>query len=909
MRPESIFDAAIQKITPTERAAYLDKACGSDLKLRQEIEALLQAHEGRGEFMDKPAVEQTAAFTPEASTAGFSHKPLEHIGAYKLREKLGEGGMGTVYVADQKEPVQRRVAIKLIKEGSDSKALLARFEQERQALALMDHPNIAKIFDAGIFLPSPGTPGEGPGVRGIPYFVMELIKGVPITRYCDEAKLSPKERLELFVPVCKAVQHAHQKGIIHRDLKPSNILIGLYDEKPIPKIIDFGIAKATGSRITDQSIYTEIGSLVGTLEYMSPEQAKLNNIDIDTRSDIYALGVILYELLTGSVPFSRKELEKAGLGEMLRVIKEVEPTKPSTKVSGSGTLPNIAANRQTEPAKLSKMMKGDLDWIVMKSLEKDRNRRYETANQFAQDIDFYLTDKPVYACPPSAMYRMKKWIKRNQTTVAVAAAVFITVIGGVISTEIQHSRTQQETSEKLAALEKLEQEQQKTKAALVEAKANELEAFRKSEMALAVQEFLEKDLIAQVNVFKQGETGRKPDPNLTLKNALDQASLVIPKRFADQPMIEASVRAAIANAYESLGLCVEALPHLERSHDLHQRYVRQHKADSTNDSFLFDYFMAATRLAQLQSNMGMDTKARAIMSSAVEEISKTANGDATRQETIRRLTVLGQPHSKEEVEKEIERIGNDAKNAFAAVDRAITQGLTNDKPGVSTPDKKADTSRNNKGLEQIMEVFKLILAEKFAQAEPILKELLEKSAKAGTVTEDIQSFNLMCMLGEVYRRQSKNDDARQILEKASAGLKKSIGTEHPVIGVCKLSLGHVLYTEKKFDRAEIELRDALSIFEKQTPNHFYLYETKSLLGATLTRIHPIEAESLLKAGYQGLKSQVSTLPGHEKHRMSEALDRLIQFYTDTNKPDEVKKWQAEKDKLAEQLKKAVPPKP
>jgi tetratricopeptide (TPR) repeat protein len=271
---------------------------------------------------------------------------------------------------------------------------------------------------------------------------MELVRGLPLTRYCDDARLSPRERLELFIPVCQAVQHAHQKGIIHRDLKPSNILVGLYDGRPVPKVIDFGVAKATGPRLTQQSVYTEVGSIIGTLEYMSPEQAEPNNLDIDTRSDIYALGVILYELLTGAVPFSRKELEKAGLAEMLRVIKEVEPAKPSTKLSHSDTLPSIAAQRQTEPAKLTKLVRGELDWIVMKALEKDRSRRYETANGFAMDVQRYLADEPVLACPRSVGYRLRKFLRRNKTGLAVAAIIlFFLVLSGTIAGWAWRDRT------------------------------------------------------------------------------------------------------------------------------------------------------------------------------------------------------------------------------------------------------------------------------------------------------------------------------------------------------------------------------------------------------------------------------------------------------------------------------------
>ena len=298
----------------------------------------------------------------------------------------------------------------------DSRQVLARFGAERQALALMDHPNIAKVFDAGTT------------DSGRPYFVMELVKGIPITRFCDERRLTTRERLELAIPVCQAVQHAHQKGIIHRDLKPSNVLIALYDGKPVPKVIDFGVAKATGPRLTDQTLYTEFGAVVGTLEYMSPEQAELNQLDIDTRSDIYSLGVLLYELLTGSTPLDRKRLKQGAILEMLRVIREEESPRPSMRLSTTEELPSIAACRHIEPRKLSGLMRGELDWIVMKALEKDRNRRYETANGLAADLRRYLDDEPVQACPPSAWYRFGKFTRRNKAVLTLAAVLLMAAV-------------------------------------------------------------------------------------------------------------------------------------------------------------------------------------------------------------------------------------------------------------------------------------------------------------------------------------------------------------------------------------------------------------------------------------------------------------------------------------------------
>src|SRR5262245_47920142 len=352
MRERDLFIEALQKADPAERAAYLDTACAGDDALRQRVLQLLALHEKNESFLlDAPAPLPLGAPADTIDQSSFA-APGTVIGPYKLIEQIGEGGMGAVWMAQQTEPVRRLVALKLIKAGMDSRQVIARFEAERQALALMDHANIARVLDAGTTS------------NGRPYFVMDLVKGTPITRYCDEHRLTPRQRLELFVPVCQAVQHAHQKGIIHRDIKPSNVLVALYDGKAVPKVIDFGVAKAAGQSLTEKTLQTGLGNIVGTLEYMSPEQAEVNQLDIDTRSDIYSLGVLLYELLAGSPPFNRKELEAAGVLEMLRVIREEEPTRPSNKLSTSEGLPTLAANRGTEPAKLTRLVRGEPDWIV-----------------------------------------------------------------------------------------------------------------------------------------------------------------------------------------------------------------------------------------------------------------------------------------------------------------------------------------------------------------------------------------------------------------------------------------------------------------------------------------------------------------------------------------------------------------
>ena len=381
MNELDLFAAAIAIADPGERASLLDRECAGRPDVRQRIAQLLDAHFRSHPLLDQPDPEVTGAYAPNEQPGAVI------AGRYKLLEKIGEGGMGEVWVADQLEPIKRRVALKLIKPGMDSRSVLGRFEAERQALAVMDHPNIAKVLDAG-------TTADGR-----PYFVMELVKGTPITEFCDARRLTPKQRLELFVPVCQAIQHAHMKGIIHRDIKPSNVLVALHDETPVAKVIDFGVAKAIGQQLTEKTIYTGFGVLVGTPAYMAPEQATFNQLDVDTRADVYALGVLLYELLAGSPPIEKERLKLAALDEVLRIVRDEEPPRPSQRLSTSQAKASIAATRQSEPAKLSALMKGEIDWIVMKALEKDRTRRYDTANGLAKDIQRYLDGDSVEAVP------------------------------------------------------------------------------------------------------------------------------------------------------------------------------------------------------------------------------------------------------------------------------------------------------------------------------------------------------------------------------------------------------------------------------------------------------------------------------------------------------------------------------
>jgi serine/threonine protein kinase/Tfp pilus assembly protein PilF len=512
---ETIFAEAL-RLPLEERAVYLTEATSGNAELLQRVESLLGSY-GAGDFLEQAAVPELRPSLDPTVLIPLTEKPGQTIGRYKLLEQIGEGGCGVVYVAEQTGAIRRRVAVKIIKLGMDTKSVIARFEAERQALALMDHPNIAKVFDAGAT------------ETGRPYFVMELVRGIKITEYCDEKKLSPQQRLELFIEVCQAIQHAHQKGIIHRDIKPSNILVTVNDGVPVPKVIDFGVAKATsGQQLTDKTIYTAFEQFIGTPAYMSPEQAVLTSLDNDTRSDIYALGVLLYELLTGKTPFDAKELLAIGLDEMRRAIREQEPQRPSTRLStlAQNELGTTAQRRGLDPPRLVSELRGDLDWIVMKALEKDRARRYETANGLVMDVQRHLNNEPVVACPPSRAYRFHKLVRRNKLAFSAASAVATALIIGLSTSTWMFFREREA---------KHEQERLRRRAETESAKSREVAQFLKD---------------ALEGVGPSVALGRD---QTMLREILEQTAERIGRDLVGQPEVQVELLNTIGFAYWELG--------------------------------------------------------------------------------------------------------------------------------------------------------------------------------------------------------------------------------------------------------------------------------------------------------------------------------------------------------------------
>jgi serine/threonine protein kinase len=921
MSEDSIVAKALALTSPTERAAYVDEACGPDVDLRRRIEGRLQAHAAANVGPTGDVAGGRWVRSPSELGAGPPPEGVgTRIGPYKLLQPIGEGGMGVVYMAEQEKPVHRRVALKVIKPGMDSKQVIARFEAERQALAMMDHLHIAKVFDAGTT------------EAGRPFFVMELVRGVPINKFCDQEHLTPRERLELFVPVCQAVQHAHQKGVIHRDLKPSNILVTLYDGKPVPKIIDFGVAKALHTKLTERTMFTEFGAVIGTLEYMAPEQAEMSGLDVDTRSDVYSLGVLLYELLTGTTPFERKRLRQAALTEVMRIIHEEEPPRPSTRLSQSGeSLTAIAAARKTEPAKLTKLVRGELDWIVMKCLEKDRARRYETANGLARDVERYLADEPVEACPPSAGYRLRKLARKYKRAVGTAAAfVALLAVGVVVSAGLAVR----------ARVAEHQAKEERDKA--VEAERN---VAVEKERADAINDFLLKDLLAQASAEEQARPDTKPDPNVTVRTLLDRAAERVGQKFAKQPLLEAAVRLTLGRTYQGLGLYPEAEKHLQRAINLrrqalgednpetwtavselarlYQFWGKADKLEAAADQVWEarrrllgeehpDTLKALRALATCYAIQGKMDKAEPLLTRLVEvaprvwgeeDIDTVAvmnnlalvymdRGQFARAEPLltRCLEILRRIRSQEHPQT-LSTMANLAlvfaeQGRFAEAERLGIQALETASRTLGEKHQQTLQCRNELG-------YLYAHMGQWAKAEEAHAKNLEV-ARSFLGEEHIQTLYSMNNLAECWVGQGQYDRAESLLVQTLKRKRRFFGNEHFDTLWTMAALGEVYLKQNRLDRAEELLRECLDLREKVHPRTVYSASTQSLLGRTLAgQKRYAEAEPLLLAGYEVLKANAATTRWWFRHYLPDTVEWLVQLYEAWDKPEQAAKWRKE----------------
>ena len=891
-----------------QRAAELQRRTPGDPALRAAVQSLLDANDRAQGFLAGPTVEQSSV----ARATESGEVPLQQVGPYKLLQVIGEGGFGTVYMAEQEQPVRRRVALKVIKLGMDTRQVVARFEQERQALAIMDHPNIAKVLDAGAT------------ENGRPYFVMELVRGDPITQYCDASRLTPRQRLELFVPVCQAVQHAHQKGVIHRDIKPSNVLVTLHDGKPVPKVIDFGVAKATQARLTEKTVFTEFRQMIGTPEYMSPEQAEMSGLDIDTRSDIYSLGVLLYELLTGTTPFDARDLRSKAYAEIQRVIREVDPPKPSTRLeSMRETIGAVAAHRNIEPRRLGTVVRGELDWIVMKCLEKDRTRRYETASSLAADVTNYLSGAAVSAASPSAAYRLRKFVRRNKLSLGVAASIFVALLVGLT-----------------LALWGLD-------------RARKAERIAQNEAAISKQinTFL-------IDMLRTADPNRGANPNPTVRDVLDDATRALDAgTLASQPQVESAVRATIGGALQSLGRLDDSVGQLRRALDAQRARAAAGAGDDAElartlnllgmvlaERGEFDEAERVTReslelrrkrfgetsievgetlsnLGTLRADQGDHAAAETLYRQSIDvqdklplssfgEDQKTATMTranhrvSSMNNLARSLRALGKL---EEAERLYRRAIDESRAAMGPDNPIVVLPLTNLARLLNEQRRYAEAEQLGReslrvaraalppGHTDVLLAMNglgaaLLGQAKYDAAEPVYRELLDAARKPGVppalLTDAL--FSYWTILADRGRFDEAEAVARELMNLTQA----QPGPTGRAIALAQTRLAYVHAKRgQKLDEAETLLRAALDPPEKLAlpETHWVLHSYRGLLGFVLLQQNKLdEAAPLITRAHEVIAADATAIPRAKR----DARDWLAQLYDKQGKSEEAAKLRA-----------------